>query len=350
MRAGMNPDELTNEEPQKDFGTRCFEALEKRKAEDAARRAKGDFSIGPPVVLPEEMNSNEEAAACTAKILPLAKYQVRFAMAVTPSWSSEIGGTLNSARTLARKLFRQAYFGPNQMEGVEALIELGNTVCLHLETLWTNCDCLPLVEKAALKTNWFPLSYTNLEASSTLTKSEQMGEWLGTRLCPAPGLEKGRRGPKPEWDTKTPEGSLNLEIRYFVQGVLNPGRFRCVPLPTALPVDPTYGMVGAEEKDIIDDETRARLCSREGRQHLGNWSDAFVEKYIKPIRPDLLSELGSTETAVGAVCGEWSTMVQKRLAILATANADEKGPWRALKQLADDALRKHKRLIQIYEA
>jgi hypothetical protein len=49
----MSADEPKSEGLHKDFATACFEAIERRKAEDAARWAKGDFTIGPPVELPE---------------------------------------------------------------------------------------------------------------------------------------------------------------------------------------------------------------------------------------------------------------------------------------------------------
>lgn len=215
----------------------------------------------------------------------------------------------------------------DESDAVEMLRELGCIVADCLKVLWKDLERRSLIEKATSRTNWFPVVWTNLGPSAA-DGDEEFRKWLLTHLRPAPGQESHRKGRKANLDVRTPKGILNHEIHYFVRGVLEPGSLH------------------RNGKDMISGRTRAKLLSNSGRRNLGNWSDAFVEKYIRLHRPDLLSVAKSKKEKWGAVSGTWAAMVEDRLGKLAKSNGDEKSPWRALKLLADHALRKHERLIQ----
>lgn len=211
-------------------------------------------------------------------------------------------------------------------EAVEMLRELGCIVADSLQRLWKNSNYRGLIAKEASRTNWFPVIWSNLDTAAI--EGDEFRKWLLAHLRPAPGQERHRRGPKGKFDIRTPKGSLNHEIHYFVRGVRESGTLH------------------RNGKDLISRRTRAALRSKSGPQNFGNWSDVFVEKYIRRHRPDLLSVAKSKSEKWGALSGEWTAMVRQRMDELAGKNGEEKSPWRALKQLADEALRKHKRLIE----
>jgi hypothetical protein len=232
-------------------------------------------------------------------------------------------------------LVGQIYNGPHKKELIDRLIDLGLNICSHLETLWKNPDYHSLVEASSRQRNFFPLIHTNL-IETPFSCGDKMRE--GLPLQPAPGNEKGKKGGgKP--GRKVLDDLLNSEVEMFVQGVLRPGRLRMVYPPTKPNNAPhMVPLIKRDEIDLIDSTTRQLLLSSIGRKRLGRWSQAFAEKYIRPYRPDLLSENGQA--------GTFQRMVAERLSELQAKNPDEKSPWRAFKTLVTERLRKFKPLIE----
>ena len=220
----------------------------------------------------------------------------------------------------------EAYNGPDKMESIDRLIELGTIICTQIEYLWKKPEYRPLVEASSRGRYLFPLLHTNL-IETPFSCGDEMRAQLPLHL--APGHEKGKRETGKR-GRRVLDDLLNREVNYFVLGVLDPGTLR-------------FGNSSIETQvDIIDAATRQRLLTPPGRKNLGEWSDAFVDKYIQPYRPDLLTEDGKS--------GKFSKMAKERFSEFQAKNPNEKNlnssPWRAFKTLVTERLRKFKRLIE----
>jgi hypothetical protein len=250
-------------------------------------------------------------------------------------WPSEVQQLFKEAHSKERLLYMEAYNGPYKKESVDRLIELGTIICHQIETLWKKPDYRPFVEAASRQRNFFPLLHTNL-IEVWFSCGDEMREKLP--LEPAPGNEKGGKG-RGKPGRKVLNDLLNREVGMFVQGVLKPGSLRVES--SATEPDSPWKIVpffNRGEIDLIDDATRQCLLSLTGRKSLGEWSQAFAEKYIHLYRPDLLSTDGEA--------GLFQNMVAERLSELQTKNPDEKSPWRAFKTLVTERLRKFKPMIE----
>ncbi|HXB01961.1 MAG TPA: hypothetical protein VNV15_03980 [Opitutaceae bacterium] len=247
-------------------------------------------------------------------------------------WPPEVKKEFQDARGAVSHLVGQIYNGPHKKELVDRLIELGSVVCSHLEHLWGNHDYRSFVEDSSRRRNYFPLLHTNL-IETRYSCSDEMREKLPLQL--APGNEKGKKG-KGKPGRKVLDDLLNREVEMFVLAVLKPGTLRVENLPAE--PDSIVPFINRVEVDVIDNATRQYIVSPIGRKRLGVWSQAFTEKYIRPYRPDLLSEDGQA--------GTFQKMVADRLSELQAKNPDEKSPWRAFKTLVTERLRKFKPLIE----
>jgi hypothetical protein len=250
-------------------------------------------------------------------------------------WPPEVKKEFQDAHRAVRHLVGQIYNGPHKKELIDRLIDLGLTISSRLETLWKDPDYRPLVEASSRQRNFFPLVHTNL-IETPFSCGDKMRE--GLPLQPAPGNEKGKKGGgKP--GRKVLNDLLNSEVEMFVHGVLQPNWLRMeYPPAEQNKSSAMVPLIECVKVDLIDRATRQHLLSPIGRKSLSKWSQAFVEKYIHPHRPDLLSKNGET--------GKFHGMVAERLSDLQAKNPNEKSPWRALKALVDERLRKFKRLIE----
>jgi len=239
-------------------------------------------------------------------------------------WPPEVQKLFKDANQKAHALFMAAYNGPHHKESVDRLVELGRLVCQQIEVLWRNPRFRADLEAVASESSFFPLLHTNLIETPWSCGDEMKGK---LRLQSAPGNEKGKKGGKKP-GAKVKDDLLTREVEIFVLGVLNTGTLRVGPM--------------FQNKDVIDRGTRRRLLSRTGRKNLGAWSTAFIERYIRPLRPDLLTDDGES--------GTFSMMTKERFSEFQLKNPNEKNwdskPWRAFKSLVSERLRKFRPMIR----
>ena len=240
-------------------------------------------------------------------------------------WPPEIKQLFREAHQKVRQLYMEVYNGQHKKESVDRLIELGTIICSEIEILWRNPEYRPFVEGSSRGRYFFPLLHTNLIETPGRCADEMKKK---LPLHRAPGHEKGKNG-KGKRGRKTLDDLLNREVEYFVLGVVNPGMLR------------TENPDAYTQIDVIDDKTRRRLLTPAGLKDLGEWPEAFVEIYIRPHRPDLLSDDGT---------GKFSELAKERFLEFQAKNPNEKNftssPWRAFKTLVTERLRKFKPLIK----
>jgi hypothetical protein len=251
-------------------------------------------------------------------------------------WPPEVQGPFKKALEAQFELIFAIRRRSDKLALVDRLIELTTIACNQIENLWKKPEYRPLVEASARGRHYFPLIHTNLIATP-FTCGDEIKEKL--QLMGAPGNEKGKRGKKVDDDL------LNKEIECFVLGVLKSNWLRVEIAPFIEP--PPFSQAwqsesGPKEVDVIDAGTRAQLMSHQGRKDRGAWADAFIEKYIRPHRPDLLSSDGKR--------GKFRKLADDRFAKFKLKNPDEKNfsdtPWRGFKALVTERLRKFDRLIK----
>ena len=222
---------------------------------------------------------------------------------------------------------------PHKEALVDQLIELATVACKQIEVLWEDSKYRPLVEASAHERHYFPLLHTNLK-TTPFSCGDEIKKTI--RLARIPGNEKGKKGRRIKTDL------MNSEIEKFVFGVISPGslRIQTISLETAGSYEGAH-QVRSEEVDLVKPETRQRLLSEDGRKELGRWSEAFVDEYVRPHRPDLLSDDGKT--------GAFSEKVQDYIANIQKKNFDEKNrnsePWRFLRMLVRKRIRKFRTQI-----